>query len=1082
MKRIVRAGLVTIILLTLALSALSAEETTLLLRTPSISADHIAFRYAGDIWIADRDGSHPYRLTVNPDMEGSPWFSPDGQWLAFSANYDGNQDVYIVSIEGGQPIRLTNHPDGDYVQGWTPDGKAVLFSSERSRPMRGASLFTVPVKGGLPTELPMPRAYSGSYTADGKKIAYEPVSGSFGNWKHYRGGTAAKIWLFDFATLDIQILPREDTNDFNPMMLDGKVYFISDRDWTCNLFVWDPATDAVEQLTFHDDYDILTAQLGDGKIIYEQAGYLHEFDPATKKASAINVYINPDMPSARPHFIHTQNEISWAVISPTGVRGLFEARGDIYTVPKDKGDIRNLTNSSDANDRYPVWSPDGSRIAWFSDKSGEYKLYTVDQLGEEEPKEYDAGKGFFYQPYWNPDSDKIAYMDHANNIYIINLDNGKRTHVRETVNRHWGLTLQWSPDGNWLMWGERIENGLHAAFLYDLNKKEIHQLTDGMSDVFSPRWSRDGKYIYFAASTNTGLNNTSLDMSSYERPYENNLYMVVLAKDTESPFLPESDEEEVKSDEDEGEDEEEAEKEDDEGEEEEEDEPIVIDFDGLDQRIIPLPVDEGYYVGLQECDGVLFYMDYSGDDPVLMKFDLEEEESDVFMEGVDGFVVSADGKNMLYMHNSSYGIVETGGSPKPGDGDLDLSGMMKYVYPREEWKQMFNEAWRVERDYFYDPDMHGANWNAMKKKYEVFLPYVSHREDLNHLIGQLIGELTVGHGYVGGGDMPGSDHVNVGMLGADFEVVNGKYRFSHIFQGINYYTKLRAPLTEPGVIVNEGDYLLAVNGVQLEASMNVYSLFENTANKQVVLTVNDKPTLKDARKVTVVPAYNDYALRFLAWMEGNREYVDRKTNGRVAYVYMPNTAWAGYVFFNRYYFAQLDKDAVILDERFNGGGSAADYIIDLLDRPLLQWWIPRHGYRWATPWASIYGPRVMLINEYAGSGGDAMPYYFRKRGLGKLVGKRTWGGLVGISNNPMLVDGGFITAPSFAILSEDNEWVIENQGVAPDIEVEMIPKKVINGEDPQLDEAIRVILEELKEYTPLDPDVPAYPKRAVKPK
>ncbi len=1063
----------------IAMPALSAEDNTLLLRYPSISADHIAFRYAGDIWVADRDGSNPVRLTVNPGFEGAPWFSPDGKWIAFSGNYDGNTDVYVVSVKGGQPVRLTYHPGGDNVQGWTPDGKAVVFSSNRQIPRRGAQLFTVPVKAGFPEALPLPRAFQGCFSADGSGIAYAPVVGSYGNWKHYRGGTASKIWLYAFATEEIQILPRTDSNDDHPMMLDGKVYFLSDRNWTKNLFVWDPATDAVEQLTFHDDYDILNAQAGDGKIIYEQAGMLQIFDPATKQAEDISVYIDPDIPSTRPHFDTVGGNINWFHLSPTGVRALFAARGDVFTVPADKGDARNLTNSPGVHDRYPVWSPDGSTIAWFADKDGEYKLYTVDQLGKDEPKEYKlGGPGYYYLPFWDPDGEKLAYMDHANNIYIIDLDNGKRTHIRETINRHWGRVLRWSPDGNWLLWFERIENGLHAVFVYDVEGKEVHQLTDGMSDAIDPVWSLDGKYIYFAASTNAGLNNTSLDMSSYERPYENSLYMIVLDSETENPFLPESDEEEVKADEeDEGE---EAEEDEDDGEE---DDAIVIDFEDLDQRILALPVKKGEYHNLNTADGgKLFYVDYSGEEPVLMRFDLDKEESETYLEGVASYELSFDGKKLLYSKHPIYGIVDATGSAKVGDGSLNLSGMTMRVDPREEWRQIFDEAWRIERDFFYDPDMHGADWQAVKKKYEKFLPYVGHRNDLNYLLGQMLGELVVGHAYVGGGDTPETEYVNVGMLGADYEIVAGRYRFAKIYSGLNWNPDLRAPLTEPGVDVEEGEYLLAVNGVPLEAPANVYELFQNTADRQVVLTVNDRPSMKGARQVTVVPIKNEGSLRFMNWVEGNRDYVNRKTNGRVAYVYMPNTAWQGYLFFNRYYFSQLDKDAVILDERFNGGGSAADYVIDLLDRPLLQWWIPRHGYRWSTPWASIYGPKTMLINEFAGSGGDAMPYYFRKRGLGKLIGKRTWGGLVGVSGTPQLMDGGFFTAPSFAILSEDNEWVVENAGVAPDIEVEMIPKEVNAGKDPQLDKAIEVMLEALEDYTPPEPDVPAYPKRAVKPK
>ncbi len=798
------------------------------------------------------------------------------------------------------------------------------------------------------------------------------------------------------------------------------------------------------------------------------------FTPRTNEVTDLHIRINADLPATRPHFEDGNPYIHYYSLSPNGVRGLFEARGEIFTVPTEHGDIRNITNSPGVFERYPTWSPDGSKIAFFSDESDEYKLVLQDQTGLEEPEVLSLGEpGFYSDPIWAPDGEKILYQDMNETIYFIELESGEITEVDQNNYLSHNTMPSWSHDSNWITYIKRLENGLRAVFVYNLEDGSIHQVTDGMSDAVSPVFSHDGKYLYFAASTNYALNNTFLDMSSYERPVRRTLYVVVLSDETENPFVPLSDEEEVEEEEEESEETSE--------EVEEDEDRVVIDFEGLDQRILSLSLPSAEYGNLQTSANHLFYIEFTlEDEMILHRYDISERESSVYMSGVGSYEISSNGTKLIYSANGQYGIVATDGSPSPGDGALSMSGMQVYVNPAQEWRQIYTDAWRLERDYFYDPGMHGLEWRTIYDKYLPFIEHVGHRSDLTFLIGEMIGELVVGHAYVGGGDEPDVESVNVGLLGADYTIHRNRYRFERIYSGLNWNPSLRAPLTEPGVDIEPGDYLIAVNGIELTADMNIYSLFQNLAEHRVVLTVNDHPNDNNARTVTVVPTSSESGLRFRAWVENNRRIVEEATDGRVAYVYMPNTAWAGYTSFNRYYFAQVDHDAVIVDERWNGGGSAADYIVDMLDRPLLNWWVTREGLPWVTPMASIFGPKVMIINESAGSGGDAMPAYFRRRGLGQIIGKRTWGGLVGISGSPTLMDNGYVTVPSFGIVNPDSEWEIENEGVSPDIEVEYDPVSVINGVDPQLQRSIEVILQELESNPPPVLDPPEFPRRAVR--
>jgi tricorn protease len=1065
---------------------------TLLLKQPVLQGGEIVFLYAGDLWIVQQNGQHPRRLTAQKGPKIAPSFSPDGAWIAFSANYDGNLSVYGIPRAGGTPRRLTYHPYDDLVRGWTPDGKQVLFSSSKETINRRVRhLYTVSLEGGLPERLPMPMADRGAYSPDGQRIAYTPFPEGFWSWKRYRGGMTTPIWIMDLKTYEAEKAPHENASDTFPCWLGETLYFLSDRNHTMNVFRWQPGSDSVEQVTFHDDFDVRSLSVGDGQVIYEQGGRVHLYHPDSGQSEPLSITVTADLPYTRPHYEKAAAMIQNAGISPTGQRAVFEARGDIFTVPVKKGEVRNITHTPGVSERYPAWSPDGQSIAYFSDASGEYQLVVSDQKGTQQSVIALGKQSFFYSPIWSPDSKKIAFTDKALNLSWVDLETRQVTRVDTEPYDHVFRTLNpsWSPDSQWLVYTRRLDSHIRAVFLYHLGEKTSYQVTDGMSDATDACFSQDGKYLFFAASTNFGLNTAWLDMSSFERPINRTLYVVVLKQAEPSPLAPETDEEKLEEGGAEG-DEKAAQP----ADKAEKKKPVEvqIDLQGLDQRILALPLPARNYHRLKTAQGKLFYLEILANQPLevetedlasqLGAYDLKERKSEVWVDKAENYWVSADGKKILYKTagEPSFFVVGVEKKPDAGEGKLNLDGMEVQVDPRAEWRQIFREAFRIHRDFFYDAAMQGLDLEAAYQKYLPFLEHVGHRDDLNYLLAEFSGELVVGHAYVRGGDVPAVTPVPVGLLGADYSVdANGYYRFSHIYAGVNWHPELRAPLTEPGVNVQEGEYLLAVNGQPLRAPENLYHRFEKTADHLTELLVGPSPDPKEARTVIVRPIGNETALRQWNWVEQNRKKVADLSQGRVAYVYMPDTAVPGYEAFNRYYFSQLDKEAVVLDERLNGGGMVADYVIDLLNRPLLSYWATREGKPFLSPNASIFGPKVMIINELSGSGGDAMPLFFRRRGLGKLVGKRTWGGLIGIYDYPPLMDGGFFTSPRMAIYSPQGEWEVENEGVAPDIEVEMTPKEMMAGHDAQLERAVAEVLAELEAAPFVRAARPASAKRAA---
>jgi tricorn protease len=1095
MKRVFLLLLSCLILAPLVCSQIAGDKP-LLLHHPTIGRTQIVFSFANDLWSVSRNGGDAARLTTGVGGEIDPIFSPDGSQIAFTGEYDGNIDVFVMPATGGTPKRLTYHPASDHAVGWTPDGKSVIFSSGRTSYSGFSRLFTVPVDGGFEMQLPLDRAVAGAYSPDGTKLAYVPTDQWQLAWKRYRGGQTTPIWIATLSDSSIVKVPRNNSNDFNPLWIGDTIYFLSDRNGPVSLFAYDTKSKQVTEAVRNDGLDFKAASAGADTIAIEQFGSLLVYDLKTRKANPVQVRLNGDLAEIRAHFRKVlPGEIRSAGISPTGARAVFAAHGEIFTVPAEKGDIRNLTNAPAATERDPAWSPDGKSIACFSDASGEYTLEIRDQNGMGEARRISLGNPatFPYSPRWSPDSKKIAYTDQQLNVWYVDLE--KRLPVRIDTDTYAGpvaLDPSWSPDCKWIAYTKKLKSHLHAVFAYSLEQNKTFQLTDGMSDAAHAVFDKEGKYLYFTASTDAALTNAWLDMSSIQRPVTCSVYVIVLSKDEPSPLAPESDEEKAAD--------EAAKKPADTAKKEV---TVRVDLDNISQRILALPLPARNYVSLDTGKtGILFleeaplmsYMTGPSEGRILQMFDLKTRKTERIRENINGFWLSANGEKMLCRQQQQFFIAAAGRGPAGpaagaagaagAGGPLRLDTMEVYVDPRAEWEHMYHQAWRAERDFFYDPGLHGVNREAMEKKYEPYLVNLACRDDLNYVFEEMLGEMSVGHMFVGGGDRPEVKRVPGGLLGADYTVENGRYRFARVYNGENWNPSLRAPLTQPGVNVVAGEYLLAARGRDVRPPANLYSFFEETSGKAILIRVGPDPSGANSREVTVVPVTSEQALRSLAWVEDNRRKVDQLSGGRIAYVYLPNTADGGYLYFNRYFFSQVGKEAVIIDERFNGGGDIADYVIDYLRRPIMGRFTMRYGEDITVPMEGIFGPKVMIINEMAGSGGDAMPWLFRKSNIGPLVGTRTWGGLVGhYTTAGDLIDGGSVASPDLAFYNLEGSWDVENKGVAPDYEVEMNPKLVREGHDPQLEKAVELALDQLKK-NPVNygkrPPYPDYQKKVSK--
>ncbi|MFQ5719677.1 MAG: PDZ domain-containing protein [Acidobacteriota bacterium] len=1101
----------SVLILSAAPAATPDTDETLLLRFPDIHGDAVAFVYAGDIWVASAEGGTARRLTSHPGQEVFPKFSPDGNWIAFSGEYGGNRQVFIIPVTGGTPRQLTFYndvgpmpPRGGFdnrILGWTPDGANVLFRANRLPwGVRMGRPYLVPVDGGLETPLAIPEGGGGDLSPDGFRMAYTPIDREFRTWKRYRGGRAQDVWIYDLTDNTAERITTDPATDNQPVWIGDTIYFTSDRtaDRKLNLWAYDTPSRQMRQVTKHEEFDVLWPS-GDGeRVVYQNGGALWIFDPSRGKSSRLAIHVAGDLPGTLPRVVNVKDRIESGDLSPSGKRALYAARGDLFTVPAEHGEIRNLTRSSGVREISPVWSPDGTRIAYLSDRSGEYEIYTRDARGAgEETRVTTDGDIWCFPLVWSPDSKKLAFADKKQRLRFVDIDSNKVVDVDH--GRYDDITTYiWSPDSAWLVYTRTGANQFSVIRAYELSTGESVALTDELTSNRSPAFDPEGRYLYFVSNRDFNLTFSGWEFNYlYTSPAR--VYVATLNDDIPMPFAPRSDEEETDTGDTRdgsasGETEKnepgtrkrpaggvrhaaaDTESENDAGKgapgdtpSDADRKPVRIQAEGFANRVSALPgVAPGNYFGLTGTKTGVLYATRGNGAPSVKQFDMEKREEKTVLDHVGNYVVSHDGKKLLYRSGESYGIVDARPGQKNSAGRLGLDHLEMRIDPRAEWEQMFTDGWRLLRDWFYDPDLHGVNWERVRKRYGRLVPYVAHRADLDFLLGEVGGELNASHIYIQTGDQPQVPRRDGGLLGAELtaDAASGRYRITHIFPGENWHPAFRSPLTEPGVHVSEGDFLLAIDGQQVTTGDNPYRFLVNTADRLVTLTVNDHPALDGARQETVRPVKRETNLRYLDWVLERRRRVEEASNGRIGYIHMPNTAQQGNRELFKYFYPQANKEALILDVRYNGGGFIPDRMIELLDRPVLNYWARRGLEPGPTPAFAHTGPKVCLINGYSSSGGDAFPYYFRKRGLGPLIGTRTWGGLIGLSGNPALVDGGSVLVSEFRFMSTDGEWAVENEGVSPDIEVIDAPDLVAAGRDPSLEQAIDVLMKELAGHPP----------------
>jgi tricorn protease len=1072
-----------------------------MLRNPDVSATQIVFLYADDLWLVPREGGVATPLASPPGEETRPRFSPDGATLAFVGNYDGNNEIYTLPVEGGVPARVTYHPTFEALTEWTPDGRLLFAAGGLGTYPRTAELWSVDAAGGLPVKVPVPYGANAAVSADGQWLAYTPHAVDHRTWKRYRGGMATDIWLFNLSSHEAKRITEWEGLDTLPMWNGTDVVYLSDEGPTHRLNLWryDTLSGEREALTQFADFDVKWPAIGPGpdgrgEVVFQLGADLMVFDLGTRATRTVEVRIPGARPQLRAQAVDAAPLVAAPSPSPTARRVLVEARGDIWTLPAEHGSPRNLTRTSGVAERDPAWSPDGKSIAWFADATGGYELYVAAADGTGEPRRLTTGADrYLSQPTWSPDSKKIAFWDLSATLQLAEVATGKVTRVdRDPWAPFPPARVSWSSDSGWLAYTKSAEAPIAAIWLYDVAKGQAHEATSGRFDDGWPTFDRKGDFLYFTSARDFSAPTYEDVGTTFVYNEVGRLYALPLRRDVKSPLAAKSDEEgEAKK---EGEEAKQEEPEGDKKGKKDEDEkaekppkPVRIDLDGLEARAILLPPDRGRFAQLAVADdGKLLYTRLprarSEDKGVIEILDLQAKKPDErvkkVVSGVDAFRLAADGKKLLAWKERDLYLLE----PKPDqklEQKVPLAGMSATIEPRAEWRQMFDEAWRLQRDFFYDPNMHGVDWNAMRERYGALLDDCASRSDLSYVIKELISELNVGHAYYFDEGPAGVPKVGFGMPGVDFEVAEGAYRIARIYRGGDWDADARGPLDQPGLDVREGDYLLAVNGVAVDPAKAPWAAFQGLAGKSATLTVSTLPRLDaKARRVVVELVPGEANLRYRAWVEANRRHVEEQSGGRIGYVYVPNTGVDGQNELFRQFYGQMAKPALIIDERWNGGGQIPTRFIELLDRPIANYWARRDGTDWPWPLDSQQGPKAMLINGLAGSGGDYFPYWFKQRGLGKLIGRRTWGGLVGISGNPDLIDGAVVTVPTFAFYEPDGTWGIEGHGVDPDIEVVDDPGKMHGGVDVQLDAAIEHLLGELERNPYRKPARPAYRDRS----
>ena len=1048
--------------------SISIGQETRLLRQPDINNTHIVYTYGGDVWINSLNSSEAKRITSTPAVESNPYLSPDGKWIAFSSNRTGNTAVYIVSINGGDVKRLTWHPSGSSVRGWTNDGKSVLYASSRETAPRPYNrLWTIPVKGGAPTLLSNQWGFDGSFSSDGNSLALDKMSRWDSEWRAYRGGQNTPLIILDLKTSKETLIPHKNTTDVQPLWIGDDIYFLSDRSLVMNIWKYNTKSKSLTQITKFKGSDIKWLAGDKGSLAYERNGYLYTHDISTNKSKQLKINVVADFPWTEVKFQNVTRTARSASLSPNGKRAIMESRGEIFTVPLKDGDSRNITQSSGTADRAPIWSPNGDQIAWFSDKGGKgYALYLSNQDGTSDPIKISIGESkMAWNPTWSPDGKHIAFVDDDVRLRVVNLDSKKIKTIDVGGNNleRTQIELNWSPDSNWIAYAKSGDNNFRQIYIWSATSNVTRAITDAFADSFSPTWDLDKKHVYFLASTNVALGSGWANTSAMTADPSYAAYVMNLDKKDDSPFKPKSDEEDIKKKEEGAKKSKSGDKKDDAKKKKPAAKPMTIDFDGLARRTFALGIRSGNYWSLTAGPkGSVFIAGNSPTGPAIQKYKLKDQKAKPFLSGVGGISITANGKHILARVGSAWKVINAAGPNGKSGKTMKVDLQMK-LDRIAEWNQMFEEAYRYERDYLYDPNTHGRDWKAVYKRYAPLVPFVKHRTDLTYILDQVNGELSVGHSFVFGGDFPSVDRSQAGLLGADLVANSNRWRIRRIYTSESWNPGLRGPLDAPGLNINNGNYIVGINGKELTTADNINEHLDGTNGKQTVLHINSEPSFKGSWKEIVVPIRSENGLRQRTWVEDNRRLVDKLSNGRLGYVWVPNTGGPGYVSFNRYYFAQQDKEGAVIDERFNGGGLLDDYMVDLMTRSLragLTNEVP-NGKAMKLP-AGILGPKVLLVNELAGSGGDFFPWVFRQQNAGKLIGMTTWGGLVKSSVHYSLIDGGALTAPDNAVFDPiKNEWVAENRGVAPDIKVRQDAVSLSKGLDPQLERAVAELMKQL---------------------
>lgn len=1053
---------------------LAAQDEARLLRFPAIHGNQVVFTYAGDLYTVPATGGTARKLTNDVGYESFARFSPDGQWLAFTGQYDGNTEVYLMPARGGEPKRLTwtatlgrdyiwdRMGPNNIVMGWTHDNQKIVFRSRKQsfNSFKG-QLFTVDREGHLPETLPFSTGGFCSFSPDDTKLAYNRVFREFRTWKYYRGGMADDIWVYDFATGETENITNNPAQDIIPMWHGRKIYFLSDRDRTMNLFVYDLDTKETRKLTDFTEYDVKWPSLGDRAIIFENGGYLFTLDLNTEEVKQLHIRILDDFDTGRDFLADVSKNIRSGSLSPDGSRAVVEARGELFTLPAHHGITRNLTQTSGVHERNPVWSPDGKWIAYISDETGEDEIYIRSEDGREIKQLTDHADTYKWALEWSPDSKKILWGDKKLRLRFVDIETREITEVaRATV---WEIrNYNWSPDSKWITWSQAEREGMNKIYLYHLPDAATYPVTDGWYQSSGASFSKDGKYLVFISNRDF---NPTYSWTEWNHAYQDmaKVYIVPLSASAANPLKPEPDE--VKAGEEKQE--QETKKSKGKGKEKAKDNNIKVDPEGIGSRILALPIKAGRYGNAQGVEGGIYYMKYSDHGSGhLMYFDWKKRKETDLGE-LSGYDISADGKKMLVVKKKQYAVIDLPKSKVEIKEPMDLSGLKVWVNRKAEWEEIFNECWRQMRDFFYDPQMHGVDWPAMKKKYGVLVPYVNHRADLTYIIGEMVGELSVGHAYVGGGDEPKPERIKTGLLGAQltYDEATGYYRIDHILKGENWNKDTRSPLTEVGVNVKEGDYILAVNGNSTASVPNIYQLLVGTAGKETELTVNSQPSPDGARKVVVTPIADEAGLYYYNWVQDNIRKVSEASNGEIGYIHIPDMGREGLNEFVKHFYPQLNKRALIIDVRGNGGGNVSPMIIERLGRQLVMLDIARNTAPYQNPEDMHVGPKVVLMDQWSASDGDIFPYRFKTLKMGTLIGQRSWGGVVGIRGSLPLVDGGYLMKPEFAPYDrEGRKWVIEGHGVDPDIVVVNDPAREFKGIDDQLNKAIEVLKEQLKNY------------------